>query len=1072
MRDALFSLLEVTLSVGAVIALLLALGPLLEKRFKPQWRYWAWLAVAVRLAVPFNLPSPQPLVQIPAPVMEQRGESPRNAPSSLTGPGGENAVPAVNINPVDTPVQPQASAAAPAAAPIRIPWTVLLPALWLGGGGVFLAAQLWGYSRFRRTIRRWGRSPGEEERAVLAEAMAQAGVTAPVELIVCRAVTSPALVGFLRPAILLPETLEGDALPFALLHELTHLKRRDLWYKALLVWANALHWFNPLVWLMRRRAEQDLEAACDDALLRGRDEAYRRSYGAAILSAVTTQRQSAAALTSHFAADGKSLKKRVLALLDMGPKHKGRAALAVVVCAAVLASALVACREQAAVLPDGTYWAEPQLSAEESALLREKGYAETVTFALADVDESGDFPVQISTEENTHTLDLAEDAALSLRALNGRSEAFGGSVNDFIQYRLLLSYAPVLLHLQVQGGTITAMEWVWGNYAPEYLWSNHSGTVTGLMGQFTQENGENTYSGMAYHRDANTLTFQPVERYLGTDGKEYAASWGEMGGEATQVRGLGAAVTLPLTEDAVVVGSNGTETGPEGMEELCFGLLAMSYTPYHFLRMEVEDGRVRRVESVREVRLSTEDAALGDWLGGLADGALGDTPDGWDDIDWKAFTELMKGSSIRENLRSLDDITDAMMSGETVIGSYCNESNSYWLTQGYTNSFGSFTGVIHQYTIDTDRDMEVQLIYSTDFPADEFKAAIVTANGEVQYLEHSRTDKTVTISLPEGNNFVAMAGFRAGGTFRIRMTPQDGAELRYRDEFMEAFSQAGSWNTQGGEGPTLVNEQSMDMSGVKLVSVDYIMENVVFYQGESDKLVYREYLTRNDSSCLGKAERKDGALTIKTGERPKDGTWQSGYVEIYLPASYAGSLNVETTSGNITVPVLNGGDAISSVSGNLSAAAANGVQRLETTSGNITLESAALKAGSTINSVSGDIRVGQMTGAPYIGTTSGNITVERMEGYGEYTTTSGGIDLTYLAVKGDISVSSTSGTVRLGLPVGLGMDFDARSNSGSIHTPFDGELTVRKRSKSGSVSGGGVSVQIVTTSGDITVSQT
>ena len=161
-----------------------------------------------------------------------------------------------------------------------------------------------------------------------------------------------------------------------------------------------------------------------------------------------------------------------------------------------------------------------------------------------------------------------------------------------------------------------------------------------------------------------------------------------------------------------------------------------------------------------------------------------------------------------------------------------------------------------------------------------------------------------------------------------------------------------------------------------------------------------------------------------------------------------------------------------SVSGNLSAAAANGVQRLETTSGNITLESAALKAGSTINSVSGDIRVGQMTGAPYIGTTSGSITVERMEGYGEYTTTSGGIDLTYLAVKGDISVSSTSGTVRLGLPGGLGMDFDARSNSGSIHTPFDGELTVRKRSKSGSVSGGGVSVQIVTTSGDITVSQT
>ena len=55
MRDFLFSLFEVSLTMGAVAALLLALSPVWKRRFRPQWRYWAWLLVALRLAVLHNL---------------------------------------------------------------------------------------------------------------------------------------------------------------------------------------------------------------------------------------------------------------------------------------------------------------------------------------------------------------------------------------------------------------------------------------------------------------------------------------------------------------------------------------------------------------------------------------------------------------------------------------------------------------------------------------------------------------------------------------------------------------------------------------------------------------------------------------------------------------------------------------------------------------------------------------------------------------------------------------------------------------------------------------------------------
>ena len=67
MRDFLFSLFEVSLTMGAVAALLLALSPVWKRRFRPQWRYWAWLLVALRLAVPLNIPLPQAPVTLEAP---------------------------------------------------------------------------------------------------------------------------------------------------------------------------------------------------------------------------------------------------------------------------------------------------------------------------------------------------------------------------------------------------------------------------------------------------------------------------------------------------------------------------------------------------------------------------------------------------------------------------------------------------------------------------------------------------------------------------------------------------------------------------------------------------------------------------------------------------------------------------------------------------------------------------------------------------------------------------------------------------------------------------------------------
>ena len=62
MREFLSGLFEVSLTMGAVTALLLILSPVWKRRFRPQWRCWAWLLVALRLAVPFNVSLPRALL--------------------------------------------------------------------------------------------------------------------------------------------------------------------------------------------------------------------------------------------------------------------------------------------------------------------------------------------------------------------------------------------------------------------------------------------------------------------------------------------------------------------------------------------------------------------------------------------------------------------------------------------------------------------------------------------------------------------------------------------------------------------------------------------------------------------------------------------------------------------------------------------------------------------------------------------------------------------------------------------------------------------------------------------------
>lgn len=127
-----------------------------------------------------------------------------------------------------------------------------------------------------------------------------------------------------------------------LLHELTHLRRHDLAHKALLFVPCAVHWFNPLVWWMAREAGRTLELCCDARVVRGRDEAFRRRYGTALLHLAAGGR--GPVLSTRFGGGGRLLRARLANLFQH--RRRGAAAAGLVLAAALAVTSLAACEQR------------------------------------------------------------------------------------------------------------------------------------------------------------------------------------------------------------------------------------------------------------------------------------------------------------------------------------------------------------------------------------------------------------------------------------------------------------------------------------------------------------------------------------------------------------------------------------------------------------------------------------------------------------------------------------------------------------------------------------------------------
>lgn len=342
METFLLNLLKTSLLGSLAILAMLVLKPLWRERYRAKTRCWLWLALAAFLLLPVDFSMKNAPVQAAPPkdytlfvgtdktaiqstdnlfgdMAEKSGQSPAQVRDTIIQ------------RPVTNPEQKTTR---------YIPVTTILFYGYLAGAAAFLLYQGLSYALFRRTVRRWKRDVSRADyAAMLSDTARDLGVSAP-EMIVCEAISTPAVTGLLRPRLLLPhERYDVQELRYILRHELCHLKRRDMLLKLVLLAANAMHWFNPVVYLMLRQADEDIELACDSAATDGLELPERAAYSRTLLAAVQSSVRALPA-TTCFGGTVERLKRRITNVLG-AQKKRGLGIVALVLALTLTAGCAV-----------------------------------------------------------------------------------------------------------------------------------------------------------------------------------------------------------------------------------------------------------------------------------------------------------------------------------------------------------------------------------------------------------------------------------------------------------------------------------------------------------------------------------------------------------------------------------------------------------------------------------------------------------------------------------------------------------------------------------------------------------
>ncbi len=299
---------------SVLILLVLSAQWLLRKHLSPRARHALWLLVLVRLLLPWSVESRLSVFNL-VPTTAVSWVSTIGAPPLKPAP----TAPSSPESAEESAPEYKATATEPRSPAVSLSWTKIVVLAWLAGVFALPLFLLVSNLKLGFTVRRQRPLTDTAVLNLLEDCKETMGVRTPLTLVETPATNCPALLGFVRPRLLLPAGFTAkfsrDEMRYVFLHELGHIKRGDIALNWLAAIPLMVHWFNPFVWFAFNRMRADGEVACDALALRHTGTGENQSYGQTIIKLLESFSRPAVGPGMVGILENKNLMKRRISMI-------------------------------------------------------------------------------------------------------------------------------------------------------------------------------------------------------------------------------------------------------------------------------------------------------------------------------------------------------------------------------------------------------------------------------------------------------------------------------------------------------------------------------------------------------------------------------------------------------------------------------------------------------------------------------------------------------------------------------------------------------------------------------------
>lgn len=327
------TLLEITLYSGLIWAVIMLFKRGFKNKLSPVLHLGIWLLLIVRLILPVTFESSFHFFTLP--------ETAQGQSAGLAARQTENS----ELSSIGQPIQDHNAVPAPAAqagtggtaafpanysAAFKWNWANIFAAVWIAGIAVSAACSLRAYRQLKNRVKKRTLKTPKALSGLLNECRADLGIKSGIKIAVQRGEGGPALL--FPNTVLMPLTvlnMNRSQIKMALLHELTHYRRKDHVFSIFLLVLRAVYWFNPFVWLSIRTIRNDMETACDNDVVKRWSIEERNYYAHTVLSLFGKAGQGQAVLGMALGGTRKNAEQRIRGIYMKQKSRKGIKAVAV-----------------------------------------------------------------------------------------------------------------------------------------------------------------------------------------------------------------------------------------------------------------------------------------------------------------------------------------------------------------------------------------------------------------------------------------------------------------------------------------------------------------------------------------------------------------------------------------------------------------------------------------------------------------------------------------------------------------------------------------------------------------------